>query len=123
MKVLIQSVIEEFKNNVETTKNWMIESAYESFLGLTFELSTDKFSGTISISDVPGNLMFVVGANFVNKKGEIESIKHTINNYHLVVFLNSLVNKEPKGERAPKDCAMPQMSDSKSEPKKFNHIF
>jgi hypothetical protein len=123
MKILIQSIIEEFKKNVDVTKNWMIESAYESFLGLTFELSTNKFNGTISITDTPGNPMYVVGANFVNKQGEIETIRHTLNNEYLVHFLSSLENKEPKGERAPQDCAKPQMSEPNSQPKKFNHIF
>lgn len=123
MKILIQSIIEEFKKNLDATKNWMIESTSESFLGLTFELSTNKFNGIISITDVPGNLMYVVVANFVNKTGEDETIKHTLYCNDLVTFLKTLENKEPKGERAPKDCAMPQMSESKPEPKKPNHIF
>jgi len=109
---IIINAIKSYANDL--TQNWIVENSTENSLGVSFDLETDKYIGSVSVCDLPGTLNAVV----VSELG-----KSVIFKDQFVPFLNSLNNTKVQGHRAPQDCVMPQEPEMKTSPKKFNHIF
>jgi len=100
---IILDAIKSYANTLTT--NWIVENLTENSLGVSFDLETERYIGSVSVCDLPGTKNAVVVTEFG---------KQIIFKEQFVPFLDSLNNTKVQGQRAPQDCAMPQTINSPS---------